>query len=97
MLCDAKNITAVVGVGHQIRVYFGLQGWSVDVVDDPDRVLDARRRALRDERAERFAVELVSTEWRRGTNDSKATADKLWKSAVELADAGPSNSLGGGW
>jgi len=92
MLCDAKNITAVIVVGNQIRVYFGFQGWSVDVVDDPDRVLDARRRALRDERVERFALALVGTDWRYNPEARDFTSDMVWQWAEKLADAEPSSN-----
>ncbi len=86
MLCDAKNITAVMGMGDRIRVYFGLQGWAVEVVDDPDRVLDACRRALRDERAAQFALAIVTSNLA-----LRMPSCRVWQEAQSLADAEPKN------
>jgi hypothetical protein len=91
VVIDARQITTVTKMELGCRVNIG-PFYSIDVKEQPEYIRGLWQAALLRERAAHFAVELVSTEWCRGVCGSKATVDKVWKLAIELADAEPSSN-----
>jgi hypothetical protein len=83
IVIDARQITTVTSIELGCRVSIG-PFYSVDVVEQPERVREMWQAALRSERVSRFAVAMVGT--------AGYGVNKVWEWAAKLADAEPSSN-----
>ena len=92
VVINAGQITTLTSIELGCRVSIG-PFYSIDVVEQPERVRGMWQAALRSERVARFAVALVGTEWCYNPEARDFTADKVWEWAEKLADAEPPTIL----